>query len=176
LHTSIPNAKPEHVSSRLHQLIGSNKLMQCIFYGVQDMAEDKSTQAVITTATEVVAQTMKQAAKTVVVEVRPAQLIPNPRPSTTTPGLARILDRYPLLQCVFYGVQETATGKIALNTSSKPEHGNPSLIPVHQRVSDSAAELRSPKQSRAIFKDLDIATAAVSLGGTKCANEVPTWY
>jgi hypothetical protein len=185
---SIPNARPENISVRLHRIISSNRVTQCIFYGVQDVTKDSHAAVAITTAKEAVADTVRKAAKTVTVDVSPVvkaaktvavdskriRFITNARPENIGPALASFIDRSSLLQCIFYGVQEVTANEDDLETSSRE-----SLLQskeVRQPPVSTIARPRPSQQVRGVFKDLDIATAALAVGDVRCQTDVPPWY
>lgn len=165
---SIPNTRPEHISKRFDRLIGSSHLMRCIFYGVQDVAKD--SKAKVDIAAEVVANSETKTAKAIVKDAKPSRFVPNRRPPHLSPGISKLFDRMPILQCIAFGVQETTVTTPSIAISANKSRARP----VPKSLSQLPSKLK--KAGRGVFKDLDIMTATLAVKGARYRSDVPTWY
>lgn len=97
-HLILPNPKPEQSSNVVDKLLGNNRIIRCIAYGVQE-SDGKST---IATAKPMVQKNINYATNTT------PRTIPNLRPEHVSPFFDKVIGEHSILQALFYGIQDTA--------------------------------------------------------------------
>jgi len=170
----LPNSRPEHVSERLDRLIGSNRLVRCIFYGVQDATRSSTVETTLPTKTSEEISTIQATTETIIQQAMQSRLLPNTPPAHLNLHLQRIISRSQILKCIVYGVHENVD---STQPKANPSQSKPSIVGVPQT---SVAQVTAPplpvNLRRVIFKDLEIATATLTMGGCQAPADVPTWY
>jgi hypothetical protein len=87
IHISLPNPRPQHVSPRIDRLIGSNRFLRCVLYGVEDGAASIPC-SLTTTMTQQPSKVIK-----VRLETPRPRLMPNPRPEYVGASFHRLMAR-----------------------------------------------------------------------------------